>query len=278
MEEIGFTRRWMLGTGAVAGAVLSAPPSFAKSDYDPRKTSLGQVKLEAYADGRPAPWWYIGTIYAVRERTRPVPLFRFEGSETYWARPKAGGDAEMSARTLTFFRDLKTGQWLDTFANPLTGKTNDLRPNLMNGDSYFPADGAPPRPLGSHGPTEISPQGSAPPDPSNPIGSFQWIVTGDMILRIGDRGGYGKLQPGMEAQSTFGDARAFFDPKVRDMDARFSSTTLTPFMGWMNMADEPGHLVWHASGRKLKTFDELPRDYRDRAEKVKPGQLTAPHA
>ena len=268
----------MLGTGAVAGAALSAPPSFAQGGYDPRKTSAGLIKLEAYADGRPAPWWYIGTIYAIRERTRPLPLFRFEGTETYWARPKAGGDAEMSARTLTFFRDIRTNAFLDSYTNPLNGKTNAIRPNLMSGDSYFPADGGAPRPMGVHAPSEIQPLGSAPADPNNPIGAFQWVVSGDMILRIGDRGGNGLVQPGMEAQSTFGDARAFFDPKVRDIDARFSSTTLTPFMGWMNMPDEPGHLVWHASGRKMNNFDEIPRDYRDRAEKVKPGQLTAPLA
>jgi hypothetical protein len=46
----------------------------------------------------------------------------------------------------------------------------------------------------------------------------------------------------------------------------------------MNMPDEPGHLVWHASGHKLKNFDELPRDYRERAEKIRPGQLTAPYS
>ena len=93
LEEAGFTRRWILEAGTLASSMVAAAPAFAKTDYDPRKSSLGQLKLQGHLDGSPAPWWYTGTIYAVRERTRPMPLFRFEGSETYWAKVKSEGDA-----------------------------------------------------------------------------------------------------------------------------------------------------------------------------------------
>jgi hypothetical protein len=269
----------MIEAGALAsagvGLSMASGPALAKDQYDPRKSSAGLVKLEAYADGRPAPWWYTGTIYAVRERTKPKALFRFEGSETYWASPKSSGEADVYSRTITFFRDVDTNQWLDAYDNPLTGQRNALRPNVLRGQSVFPADGGAPRlkMAGPMTPTEIAPQGFEATDPNKPTGGFKWIVLGDMVLRIGDRAAPSKLQPSMEAQSTFGDAKAFFDPRAKAMGAQFTSTTFSPYMGWMKMADEPGHLIWHASGYKTRGFTELPAEYRARAEAILPGAL-----
>lgn len=291
MDEIGFTRRSFVNFGMLAAGGLatlgctqanaapligSAPP--VSNGYDPRKSSAGLIKLEAYADGRPAPWWYIGTIYAVRERQNPVALFKFEGCEVYQAEPLPGGDAICNTRTLTFFRDLETNEWIDEFANPFTGKRNPIRPNILGGQVYFPADGSPPRARSESGPSELAPQGSGPVDPNRPTGDYDWIVAGDMVLRLGYRGGAAVMQPAMECQSTMGDAAAFFDPKVTEMGARFSSATFSPYLGWMEMPDEPGHLVWHAAGLKLSGYDALPAEYARRAEERKPGLLTAPFA
>jgi hypothetical protein len=97
-----------------------------------------------------------------------------------------------------------------------------------------------------------------------------------MVLRIGDRALPSRLQPSMEAQSTFCDSKAFFDPRVQTMAAQFSSTTFSPYLGWMTMPDEPGHLVWHASGYKLAGFSQLPPEFLARAESFRAGALTAP--
>jgi hypothetical protein len=47
------------------------------------------------------------------------------------------------------------------------------------------------------------------------------------------------------------------------------------WLKWMNMTDEPGHVIWHASGAKLRSLDELPREYRERAEREYPERMTA---
>lgn len=281
MDEIGFTRRSLVQVGGAvaAGAMLGGASMAAPGPgYDPRRSSAGLVKLEAFADGRPAPWWYTGTIYAVRERAKPRALFHFEGCETYWATPGPTGDAKWQTRTLTFFRDLESRAWLDTFANPFTGQRNTLRPNMLSGEEYLPADGSPPLPRSMQAKSEIAPQGYDAIDPNKAGGSYHWVVAGDMILRAGDRSSTSRVQPSMECQSTFGDSAAFFDPRVKSMSARFSSTTFSPYMGWMGMGDEPGHLVWHAAGLKFSGFAKLPPEYRARAEAVMPGKLTAPLA
>jgi hypothetical protein len=38
----------------------------------------------------------------------------------------------------------------------------------------------------------------------------------------------------------------------------------------MNMKDVPGHLMWHAAGRKLASLAELPAGYRQRADATAP--------
>jgi hypothetical protein len=43
----------------------------------------------------------------------------------------------------------------------------------------------------------------------------------------------------------------------------------------MNMGNEPGHVIWHASGVKLRHIDELPREYRERAMREYPERMTA---
>ncbi len=70
------------------------------------------------------PWWYDGTIYGVVAGENPRPLVRFEGMELYWMRHLPGGDYELIGNTVTFFRDVDTGQMLDRFRNPYTGAEN----------------------------------------------------------------------------------------------------------------------------------------------------------
>lgn len=274
MNTEGFTRRWMLQAGAVSSALVALGGASAEaSEYDPRKTNEGLLKLNCYMDGRPAPWWYGGTIYVVRERQKPMPLIKFEGSETSWIRHQSDGSALLHNRTLTFFQDLGSGDYLDNFDNPFTGKRNALKANFISGNGLYPADGSQIRMLDTAATSETSPLGHEEIDPNKPIGSFEWIVSKDIVLTIGNRAAPSVLQPSMEAQSVFGDRKMFFDPTVKAMPAQFTSTTFSPYMGWMDMADEPGHLVWHASGLKLEVHKDLPERYLARAEKIKPGVL-----
>jgi len=41
------------------------------------------------------------------------------------------------------------------------------------------------------------------------------------------------------------------------------------------MKDQPGHVIWHASGVKLRNIGELPREYRERAEREYPERMSA---
>ena len=63
--------------------------------------------------------------------------------------------------------------------------------------------------------------------------------------------------------------------KLDSVPVVFGSTVHMPWFKWLDMGDRPGHLVWHAGGAKLKSIDELPVEYRRRAEREYPALLTA---
>ncbi len=100
------------------------------------------------------------------------------------------------------------------------------------------------------------------------VDAFDWMVrTGRLPAS--------PVQPILEAQSVFTPAAQLADRKLNRADAMFSSTTFSPYPRWMEMGDTPGHTIWHAAGRKLRSLDELPAEYLDRARRQFPGQLSA---
>ncbi len=51
------------------------------------------------------------------------------------------------------------------------------------------------------------------------------------------------------------------DPDLTRVPANFAGHVLMPFFPWMEMADRPGHLLWHVQGYKITSLDELDEDY-----------------
>ena len=81
--------------------------------------------------------------------------------------------------------------------------------------------------------------------------------------------------PRLQRQTMFAPSKAFLDERADSIPAVFSSTVFMPWLKWMDMGDQVGHLVWHASGVKLGSINELPDEYRRRAEKDYPQLMTA---
>jgi hypothetical protein len=78
-----------------------------------------------------------------------------------------------------------------------------------------------------------------------------------------------------QRQSLFTRRQDFLDSRATALPATFSSTVFMGWLKWMNMAGEPGHVIWHAAGAKLRSLDELPQEYRERAEREYPERMTA---
>jgi hypothetical protein len=78
-----------------------------------------------------------------------------------------------------------------------------------------------------------------------------------------------------QRQTLFAAADDIADARIDAVPATFSSTVFMGWLKWMEMQGIPGHVVWHASGAKLRSIDELPKAYRERAMREFPERMTA---
>jgi hypothetical protein len=262
------SRRSVLGMFLGATLLAQSEPSLAGDDTDrkPRQSReqpaqnldashlLTFMKMNASSADAFVPWYYTGRIYAAQEATAPQHWFDFEGTEIYSVHRTGATDWAMLSSTLTFFRDRHTGAYLETFDNPITGLSTAVKPNRLSSPSDRP--------------TRISTRGlsisEAETIPWNlnlqSNGGVTWLTSSRYITKA--------PQPWIEVQSMFAPTSQVDDALIASTASTFVSTYLAPWLGWMNMKDVPGHMVWHAAGRKLASLDELPATYRKRADGV----------
>lgn len=249
-------------TPNAGGAAASAGAAPAASAPLPAATLERYMKLHASTSGGESPWYYTGRIYAVRERQAPQLLFNFEGTEIYWVRRIAAGEWQLRGSTLTFFRDAATGAYLDSWVNPVTGRTIEVRPNVLRtqtGDFSVITAAA----------NQLSSRASLPWQVEvNSVGGICWLTTSRWLAAA--------PQPWIEVQTMLGSEAELGDKRVTSATSTFSSTYLAPWLRWMEMGDAPGHLVWHAAGRKLKSRKDMPAPYLERAERTSPVHFTEP--
>jgi hypothetical protein len=221
------------------------------------------VRLTASLREEDVPWWYRGIVYAVQEKRRPKPIFKIEGLETYWFEHGENNSFLAHSRTLSFMRHAESGDFLYEFKNPFTGKINAVTPNV----------------LGSKEPERFTANGIFTDFPGSeskagPL-SFDWQVAGPHVFLVKDRGSTAMPQPWLEAQSPSAPLAEFLDPAVQRLSSFFSSTWFSPFPAWMEMGDIPGHNVWHSTGAKLKSIDDIPAEFLARARADYPEALSA---
>lgn len=226
------------------------------------------VRMQGSLREEDVPWWFTGVIFAVTgERETPRPLVRFEGMEIYWFQHLADGYL-LGGNTVTFFRDFETNEYLSEFRNPWTGRTDAVKPAVQGGNLGFK--------YSTSGIWPARLDGSAFGEPRQAPLALQWHGAGEHVW-MQHQTVYPPGMPPMhgQRQTMFTSRRAFADRRLARLPATFSSTVFMGWLKWMDMRDVPGHVVWHASGAKLASIDELPRAYRERAEKEFPERLSA---
>ena len=274
------SRRECLAGAAATGLGLAAAPAAVVAEAargvgrampdlaDPEAALRTMVRMQGSLREEDVPWWFTGVIFAVTGDTEtPRPLVRFEGMEIYWFRHVTDGFI-LGGHTVTYFRDFATGEFLKEFDNPWTRRKETVKPAVQGGNLGFKysRDGIQPVRL------DGTPLGPAPVGPFRPqfhqAGGHVWLQHQTVY------------PPGMPAmhgqrQTLFADAADVADPRLAALPATFSSTVFMGWLKWMDMTGIPGHVVWHASGVKLRSLDDLPTDYRERAMREFPERMTA---
>ena len=266
-------RNFVAGTGLLGllascdslPRIAGSPPRDLPDLTVPRNNLEAVVRMTASLDEEDVPWWYDGTIFGIVGEQAPRPLVKFEGMEIYWMRHLADGEFELIGNTVSFFRDLDTGRMLEKFENPYTGETNVVTAAVQGGG---PGRGF------NYSVRGIRPTPFLDVMPERPL-VMDWSFARDMVW-LHNQTAYppGLSQPRAQRQTMFAPQEAFADPEIHRLPTVFSSTVFMPWLRWMNMGDRPGHVIWHASGVKLNSIDELPAEYRQRAEAEFPQYLT----
>ena len=275
MQGFDMTRRSAIGGFALLGAGLAPEGiSFARAsaavadlpDLETPEGNLRQIRrISASYNDEDVPWYYTGLIYGIVGERQPMPFFRFEGMEVYRMTDLGDGSYEMTGNTVTFFRDAETGAMLSEFKNPITGQTVPVSASVQGGG---PGRGYT-YSLAGIKPTMLKDQ-----MPDDPPG-FEWAAAGDVVWLHSSR----VYPPGMtpprdERQSTFVRRADLANPDLPNLPAQFSSTFFAPWLNWLDMGDEPGHMVWHAAGTKIASFADLPSEYRTRLERDHADRMT----
>ena len=272
-------RSWLAGSlilGAGVGAesssaISSAAVAVAGSEPDTWRSDeqlRNLVRMQGSLLEEDVRWWFTGVIFGVRgEGETPRPLVRFEGTEVYWFSHR-GDDFQLGGHTVTFFRDFETGEFLYEFINPYTGKRESVKPAVQGGNLGFAYT--------RQGIWPVRLDGTPLAEPVKKPLRVQWHEMGPHIW-LQHQTVYPPGMPAMhgQRQTIFAQRDALRDPRQNSVPASFSSAVFMNWLKWMDMKDQPGHVIWHASGVKLQSMDQLPRAYRDRAEKEYPDRLSA---
>lgn len=266
---LGFGAALAAATESVAGAEASgASPPDKLLPQLPADHLRNLVRMQGSLDEEDVPWWFTGVIFAVPgDNSTPVPLVRFEGMEIYWFQHKPDGYF-LGGNTVTFFRDVNTNAYLTELKNPWTGRTDAVKPAVQGGGLGFKYTERGIWPARYNG----EDLGSPPPGPL----WVQWHSLGDYVW-LQHQTVYPPGMPAMhgQRQTMFVPRREFARRNNKRLPAAFTSVVFQGWPRWMNMGDQPGHVVWHASGAKMRSVADLPQQYRTRIEREFPARMTA---
>jgi hypothetical protein len=255
---------WM---ASVAGA--AAPPPGTGTTAAPLKFATPEDELRAFIRMKGAlepvdvPLWYFGTLYAQMPDGTSSPLLGFQGLEYARFEQRPDGAYRMLETMTTCFTDPVTGEFIDEFRNPITGKVNRVVSNMGSAESYEFAT------------THAQPLFGKYTRPNTGLGTT-WAVTPTHAW-MSYRRTYPDVWPKPSSEYiTFHAPREAVDGGSGFVPATFFSTTVLPWFKWLEMGDRPGWTLWHANGYKFRTLDEMPRALIARLEQKHPQALVTP--
>jgi hypothetical protein len=236
---------------------------------DPNDALRALIKTRASLKPDDVVTWFAGDVYAWQpDEAARAPIFGIEGYNVARAIEVEGG-FDLLTREAVFYLDPRTRQIIDEWENPFTSQTVEVV-HIWN-------------------------------DPVNqrlraqmPWGPFRVPTThmaGETTFRLDVFLAYpnplpASKYPELSNSDTYQAAEIFGfttstselqDEGVAGASSHVSWTRIAPWLPFMKMGSQQGHLVYHAEGRKLPGgFDELPDHIKARVEQDGPVYKTAP--
>lgn len=264
MERTRYPPSEQLRFVAVCTTVFSHQAEMEMEFGSPAEELHAFMKLKGAIRDEAWPLHYFGVIHGQFPDGTAQPLVGFEGLEHTRFVPQADGSFNMIESMVTYFTDLETGDYLSSFANPLTGKTNTPVSNYAAGESY------------NFSTTGFTPLFGDYSNPGKGMG-LRWFRSGRRVWVQYDRTYPDNwFKPAAELVTFEARADDLADTDTTGVEAAFSSTTILPWFKWLEMDDTPGWTLWHANGLKTRSLDDLPQRLLTQLEKQHPQALLTP--
>lgn len=247
---------------------------------------LAYARIQGDLDyGKQKYFWFKGYVYAVEPMKKVVDLFGASGFGVIRLAPGPDGAIRRMCREIIVYTDLRTGEVLDEWKNPLNGGEavkvmhvdNDPFNYLI--EEFFPA------------PPKFGGLNQGPPPPRIPF-IMPWHQHGDMAaMEIHIHLAYpSALQPDKwprESAGPIAQVSEFFahnlkvadlqNPKLTTLDYTGTWNRITPWLPWMLMGQRPGQCQYACFMGTTKDLESvLSKPVLDYAHKHYAKYLDAP--
>lgn len=246
--------------------------------FDPEditQSTQAFLKLSGSLGNEVVRHWYTGKVYSYIPGVPTQPLFYIDGFYLSTYEALNDGVNQFKRHELTIKRDLNTGDLLEAWKNPFTGRTEIVN-NSVGGPAYKLYNQ-----WGFDRPEKARTK-------DNPL-ILDWMVfedeawvTWDIFTRFKN-----PIRPERYPLESSGDMLELTnltnykgklsdieDPNVINAPGVMIWNAISSWQPWMRMSQRPGCLLYKAIGVKVNRFRDMPPQIFDAAEKAYPGQLS----
>ena len=278
MSSNSISRRGSLGLMAAAGAMGAARPSEAAEkahllDLTKREDFFEAVlKMRACKDADMRMGYIVGNYYGIVDAA-PIPLFRMIAGTFSRFHKRPDGNYEGISFELAYYTDWETGDLLETYRNPLNGKTVKVQQLMRIGpdrtiyapDSIHREAGR--LPAGLNTTHRIL--------PARVVGDDVWFVEENVVTPTPEA----KMKLSYGEVTTYQSSlKAISDPKVTRALTHIHFTMNIGWRPWLEMGDSPGHLFGDGTGRHIDRVADFPTDFASLSRKHCPTEWNDPDA
>ncbi|TWB45862.1 DUF1838 family protein [Nitrospirillum pindoramense] len=289
------TRRESLGLATMAAAAgalglasparATAPAFLTRVDFkDPKWNRDAYARLDMDLDPtKQKVGWFRGTVYGVRDNEAVRSLFQVDGFSVVRSQQLPDGSWRRMLREIGFYRDLQTGQLMDTWHNPYTNEDVRVVP-IANDPFNFTISEFLPEPPSYGGLNKDKP-------PKRPF-LMNWTDGPDGTVHLSTDIHLfypSALQPDKwprESSGAFNRVSEMFhyvvkrrdleDPAMTHVPAVGSWSRITPWLPWMLMGQAAGCISYFCTFGTAPSIDQLPADVVAKARAMDAKWLSAP--
>lgn len=261
---------------APAAGKAAAPASI--NFGDPAENLRAFVKLTGDLDPKAETvGWFGGDVFAVLGPDKPLQkLFSVEGFGVLRVATQPDGSYRLFNRELAYYKDAKTGEFLDTWTNPFTSEVVEVSP-IHN--KVVNAQIAPLMKMDFDGTlveVPFSPPWNIFGDKAFSLFEVHTAFPNPMTPATWPRESAGPVTRISEMFQRFASLSQLADPGRSYADYTGVWTRIGPWMPWMLQGQVPGHLLYRTFMDRTGTAARLPAALRARAEKLHPDFFVAP--